>query len=83
MRTTLRRLLSRKASVAAMLEFALWVGLAHVLIGMTWTFLHYDTVTRMETELQTAFPAGADVVAFGVTTLLWPILLIAGSLCGM
>lgn len=82
MRTTARRLLSRKASVAAMLEFGLWAGLAHVLMGMVWTFLHYDTVARMETELQTVFPAGADLIAFGVATLLWPILLITGPLCG-
>lgn len=83
MRTKARGLLSRKVSVGAMLEFALWLGLLHVAIGIVWAFLHYDTVTRMEAELQTTLPAGGDLVAFGVTTLLWPILLIAGPLCGM
>lgn len=81
MRTTARRLLSRRASVAAMLEFGMWVGLAHVLIGVGWTLLHYDAVARMESELQTILPAGADLVAFGSTTLLWPLLLIAGTVC--
>lgn len=78
----MRRLLSRKASVAAMLEFGLWVGLVDVLIGLVWTFLHYDSVTRMGAALQAMFPAGAELVAFVVTTLLWPLLLIAGPLCG-
>ena len=78
-----RRLLSRKASVAAMLEFGLWIGLAHVLIGMVWTFLNYDTVARLGADLQTWFPAGPELVAFGVATLLWPLLLIAELWCGM
>jgi hypothetical protein len=79
----IRRLLSRKVSVAAMFEFGLWVGLVHILVGMTWTFLHYDAVARTEAQLQSLLPAGADLVAFGLSTLLWPVLLIAGPLCGM
>lgn len=78
-----RRLLSHRVSIAAMLEFGLWAGLAHVLIGMVWTFVNYDAVTRIETQLQPLLPAGADLVAFGVTTLLWPMMLIASVLCGI
>lgn len=79
----MRRLLSRRVSVAAMVEFGLWVGLAHILVGMVWTFLNYDTVARLETQLQATLPAGADLVAFGVTALLWPLMLIAPALCGI
>jgi hypothetical protein len=77
-----RRLLSRKVSVESMLEFALWVGLVHVLIGLVWSFLHFETVTRLEDGLRPLLPAGAEVAAFGVTTLLWPMMLIASALCG-
>jgi hypothetical protein len=76
-----RRLLSRKVSVGAMFEFGLWLGLLHVVIGLVWTFLHYDAVTRLEVELQTLLPAGAEVAAFGLTTLLWPLLLLASVGC--
>ena len=82
MRVLARRMLSRKVSVAAVIEFALWAGLVHVLFGLVWTFMHYDVVMRLEADLQTVFPAGAGLVAFGVMTLLWPLLLLAGMLCG-
>ena len=64
-----RRLLSRKVSIGAMLEFGLWLGLVHVLIGLVWTFLHYDTVTRLEVQLQTLLPAGAELAGFGLMLL--------------
>ena len=76
-----RRLLSRKVSIGAMLEFGLWLGLVHVLIGLVWTFLHYDTVTRLEVQLQTLLPAGAELAGFGLTTLLWPLMLLASAVC--
>jgi hypothetical protein len=79
---TMRRLLSRKVSLGAMLEFGLWMGLVHVIVGLVWTFLHYDTVTRLGDQWQTLVPAGAELVAFGVTTLLWPLMLIASVVCG-
>ena len=77
----LRRLLSRKVSIGAMLEFGLWLGLVHVLIGLVWTFMHYDTVTRLEGQFQTLLPAGAELAAFGITTLLWPLVLLASAVC--
>jgi len=80
--TAVRRLLSRKVSVGAMLEFGLWWGLVHVLIGLVWTFLNYDTVTRLVGPLQTLLPAGAELAAFGLTTLLWPLMLLSSALCG-
>jgi hypothetical protein len=80
--TPVRRLLSRKVSVESMLEFLLWAGLVHVLIGLAWSFLHFETVERMEDGLRPLVPAGAEVVAFGLTTLLWPLMAIASALCG-
>ena len=78
---TVRRLLSRKVSIGAMLEFGLWLGLVHVLIGLVWTFIHYDTVMRLEGQLQTLLPAGAELAAFGITTVLWPLVLLASAVC--
>jgi hypothetical protein len=78
----IRRLLSRKVSVESMLEFLLWAGLVHVLIGLAWSFIHFETVERLEDGLRLLVPAGAEVVAFVLTTLLWPMMLIASALCG-
>lgn len=77
----IRRLLSRKVSVESMLEFLLWAGLVHVLIGLAWSFIHFETVERLEDGLRLLVPAGAEVVAFVLTTLLWPMMLIASALC--
>jgi hypothetical protein len=77
----IRRLLSRKVSVESMLEFMLWAGLVHVLIGLAWSFIHFETVERLEDGLRLLVPAGAEVVAFVLTTMLWPMMLIASALC--
>ena len=82
MRMLVRRLLSRKVSVEAMMEFGLWVGLAHVVVGVVWTMVHFDTVTQLEVALQPLLPAGAELVAFGLTTLLWPLIFLASAVCG-
>jgi hypothetical protein len=76
-----RRLLSRKVSVESMLEFELWAGLVHVLIGLVWAFVHFEGVMRMADGLRPILPAGAEAVAFGVTTLLWPQMVVASFLC--
>jgi hypothetical protein len=81
MRTRTRRLLSRKVSIGGMLEFGLWVGLGYLVIGMVLAFMHYDSVDRIEAELTPLLPAGADLVAFGLTAALWPQMLIASLLC--
>jgi hypothetical protein len=80
--TPVRRFLSRKVSVESMLEFLLWAGLVHVLIGLVWSFLHFETVERLEDGLRLMVPAGAEMVAFVATTLLWPLMVIASVLCG-
>jgi hypothetical protein len=78
----MRRLLSRKVSVESMLEFLLWAGLVHVLIGLVWSFVHFEQVERLEDGLRLMVPAGAEMVALCLTTLLWPMMLIASAWCG-
>jgi hypothetical protein len=79
--TQLRRLLSRRISVEAMIEFGMWLAVPYILIGCGWSFLNADDVGRLETELGTLLPAGANLVAFGITTALWPLALIAPNAC--
>ncbi|WP_066897613.1 hypothetical protein [Mycolicibacterium houstonense] len=78
---TIRRVLSRKASVEQVLETLMWLSLPYLVIGLVWTFLHPEQVQLIETSLLTKFPAGADLVAFGQVTLLWPVLLLGADVC--
>lgn len=75
--TGLRRLLSRKVTVEAMLEFWMWLAIPYIVAGIVYSFVNADAVGQLETRLQASFPAGADLIAFGTTTALWPILLVA------
>ncbi len=77
----LRRLLSKKVSIDAMLEIAMWIAIPYLLVGIVWTFANADDVARVETRLQTRMPAGSDLAAFGTTTALWPFLLFGHELC--
>ena len=79
--TGLRRLLSRKVSIEAMLEFAMWLAIPYLVIGIVWTFFHADDVARIESRLETRIPAGSELGAFGTTTALWPFLLLGHEIC--
>lgn len=68
----LRRVLSYRVSVAALLEVALWLAIPYLSIGLVWAFLHAAQVAQIETRLAKVMPAGADVAAFGVVAALWP-----------
>ena len=81
MLTGLRRLLSRKVSIEAMIEFVMWIAIPYLLIGIVWTFFNADDVARIETQLQTRIPAGSDLAAFSFTTALWPFLLVGPEFC--
>ena len=59
--TGLRRLLSRKVSIEAMLEFAMWIAIPYLVIGIVWTFFNADDVARIESHLETRIPAGSDL----------------------
>lgn len=77
----LRRILSYQVSVEGMIEALMWLALPYLVVGLAWTFFHPDQVQLIETELLTKVPAGADLVAFGQVTLLWPLLLMGGHIC--
>ncbi|WP_412458060.1 hypothetical protein [Mycolicibacterium wolinskyi] len=64
-----------------MIETALWLALPYIVIGLLWTFFHPEQVQLIESELLTRIPAGANLVAFGQVTLLWPLLLVGGDIC--
>ena len=79
--TGLRRLLSRKVSIEAMIEIWMWIAIPYLLIGIMWTFVNADDVSRIEDRLQTRIPAGSELAAFGATTALWPFLLVVHEIC--
>jgi hypothetical protein len=81
MLTRVRRILSRPVSVDAMIEFAMWCALPYILVGLVFTFFNPDDVASLERSLQTVLPAGANLVAFSVVTLLRPLLTIAPGVC--
>jgi hypothetical protein len=72
-------MLARPVSVGAMLEALMWLALPYVVIGLAFTVVHPDHVRYREAQLQMWFPAGADVLAFGETTVGWPLLLVSGT----
>jgi hypothetical protein len=81
MRTALYRTLSRRVSVAAMIEFAMWLAIPYIVIGLAVSFVKAEQVQYIETQLQTRIPAGSEVAAFGLVTLTWPVLLVAPDVC--
>lgn len=77
----LRRLLFTEVSVGDLIEIAMWLAVPFLVTGVGFTFLHPEYVQFFEDRLATRLPAGADLAAFGQTTLLWPVLLIADHIC--
>lgn len=79
---TLRRILGHRISVEALIELALWLAIPYLAVGVAWAFLHPSQVQQYQVRLETLVPAGADLIAFGLTCGLWPFLLVASLLCG-
>jgi hypothetical protein len=79
--TVLRRVLSRRVSVEAMIEFALWMAIPYLLTGLVFAFFGVEQVQLIETQLQTRLPAGSDVAAYILMTLLWPASLFGVDVC--
>ena len=79
----LRRVLSRRVSIEAMIEFALWMAIPYIVIGLVFAFFGAERVQLIETQLQTRLPAGADVAAYGLTALMWPAALFGVDVCAM
>jgi hypothetical protein len=79
--SVLRRVLSHRVSVEAMIEFALWMAIPYILIGMVFAFFGAERVQLLETQLQTRLPAGAEIAAFVLTALWWPFQLVGVEVC--
>jgi hypothetical protein len=77
----LRRLLFTEVSIGDLIEIAMWLAVPYLVIGVGFTFLNPEYVQFFEDRFATRLPAGADLAAFGQTTLLWPVLLIADYIC--
>lgn len=77
----MRRILSRKISVEAMLEFLMWLTVPYLVVGLVWTFFHPEQVQVLESRLLLTLPAGANLVAFGIVTVLWPLQLLGAEFC--
>jgi hypothetical protein len=68
----IRRILGHKVSVGALLELALWLVIPYLCIGFAWTAFHPEQTQRIQARIEAVSPTGADAVAFGVATVLWP-----------
>lgn len=77
----LRRLLGHRVSVAGLLETGLWLAIPYLLIGLVLTFLDPVPMQSMQSQLEFYLPAGANLVAFGQSTALWPVLLLLPFVC--
>ncbi|MBB3603065.1 hypothetical protein FHT40_002726 [Mycolicibacterium sp. BK556] len=79
--TRMRRVLSYKVSLETLIEIAMWLAIPHLLIGLTWAFFHVEAVQQLEVQLDRILPAGAEVGAYVLAALLWPVLLLLPPLC--
>jgi hypothetical protein len=77
----LRRVLDHPVTIAALLEFAMWLAIPYVIVGSAWAFIHADRVNELEAAWSKALPAGANIAAFGEATALWPALLLLPTSC--
>ncbi|MGZ5391652.1 MAG: hypothetical protein ACXWD3_07335 [Mycobacterium sp.] len=77
----LRRALSRRVSVEAMIEFAMWLAIPYLLIGFVWAFFDAEQVQLFETALQTRLPAGSEILAYVQTAAMWPHLMLGADIC--
>jgi hypothetical protein len=79
--TRVRRVLSYKVSIEDLIELAMWLAIPHLLLGLTWAFFHPEAVAQIEVQLDRILPAGAEVGAYVLGALLWPVLLLLPPLC--
>jgi len=77
-----RRVLNYKVSIEALIEVAMWLAIPHLIIGLTWAFFHPGAVAQLEVQLSRILPAGAEVGAYVLGALLWPVLWLLPPLCG-
>jgi hypothetical protein len=77
----LRRILSRRVSVEAMIEAGIWFVALYVVIGLVWAFFDAEQVQQLDEPLRTRLPAGSDMAAFLMIAALWPWLLLGAHIC--
>lgn len=80
-RTRTRSVLSRRLSVADVIELHLWLAIPYVTIGLAWAFFHVDKVRHLEDMLQTALPAGGGMAAYLLVAGFWPVYVLVPSVC--
>ncbi len=80
-RRTARRVLSRRLSVADVIEAATWLAIPYVAIGLLWAFFHVEEVHHLEGLLQTHVPAGAEMTAYLLVAAMWPGYLVVSAVC--
>ncbi|MCV7299564.1 hypothetical protein H7J93_07950 [Mycobacterium barrassiae] len=79
--SVLRRVLSHRVSVEAMIEFAMWLAVPYLLIGLAWAFFDAEQVQLFDTALRTRLPAGSEILAFVLTAVMWPQLMLGANFC--
>ena len=72
MTASLQRVLNHKVSIGALIEVALWLAIPYLGVGFVWSSLHGEAVQQIQTRLEQLSPTGADILAFGLATALWP-----------
>lgn len=81
MRGVVRRVLSRRLSVADVLEIGMWLTIPYLIVGLLWAFFQVEDVRHLEDLLQTRLPAGANMAAYLLVTALWPVYVMVPSVC--
>jgi hypothetical protein len=69
---SLQRVLNHQVSIGALIEVALWLAIPYLCIGFVWSSLHGEQAQQIQTRLEKLSPTGADILAFGLATALWP-----------
>ena len=69
----------RKVNIGALIELVLWTALPYITIGLVWSFFHPGQVLRIQGHLPDQPPIGSlvELVAFGISAMIWPVLLLA------
>ncbi len=77
----LRRVLSYKITVAALIEIGLWLAIPYIAIGLAWSALHPAYAQQIQSHLLNQLPAGSEFLAFMDSAMLWPVLLFSSGIC--
>ena len=81
LRTATRRVLSKRLSVADVMELHLWLMIPYVTIGLGWAFFNVERIRHLEDLLQTLVPAGGGMFAYLLVAAFWPVFLFVPTVC--